>query len=101
MQSDTRCCHWAKGFNGETVLIPECMGCAVNGPDSCTCDVTESRLEAAERGRREAEQQVLRLEEARDRRLHQQELEWRHRKRLAQRVRELEELLRMAQQNRD
>lgn len=83
-------CHWMAGPGGEAVLVPECIGCAVYGPTRCTCDVPESRIEAAERGRREAEGQVQRLRKARDRRLVQQQQEWRHRQRLSRRIRELE-----------
>lgn len=82
-------CYWYRDGDGE-VLIPMCLGCAVNGPEQCTCDVPESRIEAAERGRAEAEQAVLRLREARDRRLEEQQSNWRQIKRLRTRIRELE-----------
>lgn len=72
------------------MLIPMCCGSAVYGPNECTCDVPESRIEAAERRRDIAEQEVLRLREARDRRLDEQQSTWWQIKRLRARVRELE-----------
>lgn len=63
-------CHWwreAAALGTEAVLIPMCMGAAVNGPEGCTCRVPESRVEAAERGRRAAEAEVLRLRAKLDR----------------------------------
>jgi len=83
-------CHWYRDGDGE-VLIPMCLGTAINGPAECTCDVPESRIEAAERGRAEAERQVLRLREARDRGLEEQQANWRHNKRLRERIRKLED----------
>lgn len=82
-------CYWYRDGDGE-VLIPMCLGCAVNGPEQCTCDVPESRIEAAERGRAEAERQVMRLREARDRRLDEQQRMWWQNKRLRERIAELE-----------
>jgi hypothetical protein len=58
-------CYWYRDGDGE-ILIPMCWGTATNGPLQCTCNVPESRIEAAERGRSEAERQVTRLGEARD-----------------------------------
>ena len=43
-------CYWYRDGDGE-VMIPMCLGAAINGPHECTCDVPESRIEAAERGR--------------------------------------------------
>lgn len=88
MSSPSRC-YWYRDGDGE-VLIPMCYGSAVNGPNECTCDVPESRIEAAERRRDIAEQEVLRLREARDRRLDEQQSTWWKIKRLRARVRELE-----------
>lgn len=82
-------CYWYRDGDGE-ILIPMCMACAVGGPDQCTCDVPESRIEAAERGRAEAERQVMRLREVRDRRLEQQQVDWNTMRRLRARIRELE-----------
>lgn len=82
-------CYWYRDGDGE-VLIPMCFGTAVNGPEQCTCDVPDSRIEASERGRAEAEAQVLRLREARDRRLDEQKNMWWQNKRLRERIRELE-----------
>lgn len=31
-------CHHVRGFGGERVLIPGCMGAAVYGVSGCTCD---------------------------------------------------------------
>ena len=75
---------------------PESMdenGTAINGPHACTCDVPESRLEEAERRRDEAERQVIRLREARERRLDHQQSNWWQIKRLRDRIRELENQL--------
>lgn len=85
-------CHWYRDGDGE-VLIPMCYGTAINGPEQCTCDVPESRIDAAERGRAEAEEQLLRLRDARDRRLEYQQTLWWQIKRLRERVRELEDML--------
>lgn len=85
-------CYWYRDGEGE-VLIPMCYGTAINGPAQCTCDVPESRIEAAERGRAEAERQVMRLREARDRRLEEQQSNWWQIKRLRARIRELENQL--------
>lgn len=85
-------CYWYRDGEGE-VLIPMCYGTAINGPHECTCDVPESRIEAAERRRDEAERQVLRLREARDRRLDHQQSNWWQIKRLRDRIRELENQL--------
>ncbi|MBD9529090.1 hypothetical protein [Paracoccus sp. PAR01] len=74
-------CHWYRDGDGEA-LVPMCVGAAVYGPEHCTCAVPESRIEAAERGRAEAERQVLRLREARDRRLDEQRVQWGQNKRL-------------------
>lgn len=82
-------CYWYRDGDGE-VLIPMCLGCAVNGPEQCTCDTPMSRIEAAERGREIAERHVMRLCEARDRRLEEQNTLWWQNKRLRQRIRELE-----------
>lgn len=82
-------CHWYRDGDGE-VLIPMCLGTAVNGPEQCTCNVPESRIERAERGRAEAERQVLRLREARDRRLDEQQKQWRQIKHLRARIRDLD-----------
>lgn len=96
MPSETRTgpdrCHWYRDSDGE-ILIPMCLGAAINGPCECTCDVPESRIEAAERGRAEAERQVMRLREARDRRIEEQEADWRRMKRLRARIGELEKEL--------
>lgn len=83
-------CYWIKDKDGDEILIPMCQGCAIGGPLGCTCSVPESRIEAADRGRAEAERQVVRLREARDRRLDAQESAWWQIKRLRERVRELE-----------
>lgn len=45
-------CQWYRDGDGE-VLIPACIGCAVAGPDNCTCDVPMSKIEAAEEAARE------------------------------------------------
>lgn len=81
-------CYWYRDGDGET-LIPMCWG-SVSDPGGCTCNVPESRIEAAERGRMEAERAVLRLREARDRRLGVQQSDWWQIKRLRARIRELE-----------
>lgn len=81
-------CYWYRDGDGE-VLIPMCFGTANNGPTQCTCDVPESRIEAAERGRKVAEEHVERLREARDRRLDEQRTLWWQNKRLRERIREL------------
>jgi len=48
-------CHWVK--DGKTLVqIPGCMGAAVYGPESCTCDLPLSRIENAERRAEEAEE---------------------------------------------
>ena len=86
-------CYWIKGEDGDEVLIPMCCGTAVNGPLGCTCNVPESRIEAAERGRAEAERQVLRLREARSRMLDEQKSRWYYQRRLHKRITELETLL--------
>ena len=75
-------CYWIKDEDGDEILIPMCCGAAVYGSHACTCGFPESRIEAAERGRVEAEYQVLRLRDARDRRLYVQQIEWRQRHRL-------------------
>lgn len=82
-------CYWYRDGHGET-LIPMCIGCAVGGPAECTCDVPRSRIEVAEHGRAEAERMVLRLQDARDRRLEEQRLAWSQIKYLRSRIRELE-----------
>lgn len=83
-------CYWIKDEDGDEILIPMCHGSAVYGPYACTCTVPESRLEAAERRRDAAEEYVLQLREARDRRLDEQQRHWRYQKRLRQRIDELE-----------
>lgn len=83
-------CRWVKGFDGEAVLVPGCMGGAVYGPEGCNCATPPDRLEAAERGRAAAEAHVHRLLEERDRRLEFQRQEWCEKKRLWKRIRELE-----------
>lgn len=85
-------CYWLKD-GGDEILIPMCYGSAHDGPYACTCTVPESRIEAAERGRAEAERQVMRLREARDRRLEEQKSEWHYRRRLHKRVTDLETML--------
>ncbi|PNW61816.1 UNVERIFIED_CONTAM: hypothetical protein BEN50_25680 [Euhalothece sp. KZN 001] len=80
-------CHWYRDGDGE-VLIPMCMGCAVNGPEQCTCDVPESRIEAAERERAEAEHQVMRLREKAERRLEEQQRIWNENRWLRRRIKE-------------
>ncbi|MBL3554542.1 hypothetical protein JMM51_20540 [Rhodovulum sulfidophilum] len=50
----------------------------------------ESRIETTERGRTEAEAQVLRLMDERDRRLYEQARNWRRNKLLRQRIEDLE-----------
>ncbi|MDB6178958.1 hypothetical protein PAF17_15815 [Paracoccus sp. Z330] len=86
-------CHWLKDEDGEEILIPMCCGGAVYGSYACTCTVPESRIEAAERGRAEAERQVQRLCEARDRRLDEQKASWNMQRRLRRRIAELETML--------
>ncbi|NDK36675.1 hypothetical protein [Rhodovulum sulfidophilum] len=86
-------CHWIRTDDGLDILIPMCCGAAIGGPAECTCDVPESRIEAAERGRQEAEAQVLRLRGVRDLSLEEQARMWRENKRLRQRIKELETLL--------
>jgi hypothetical protein len=89
--SDLDRCYWYRDGDGNgEVLIPMCLGTAVNGPEQCTCDVPMSRIEAAERGRRIAEEHVERLREARDRRLDEQRTLWWQNKRLRERIRDLE-----------
>jgi len=83
-------CYWHRDDQG-WALIPMCLGCAVNGPYGCTCDVPESRVERAERQRGEAMQQVGRLLEIGERRLEKQASAWRKIKRLQQRITELEQ----------
>ena len=85
-------CYWYRDGEVE-LLIPMCYGTAINGPHACTCDVPESRLEEAERRRDEAERQVIRLREARDRRLDHQQSNWQQIKRLRDRIQELENQL--------
>lgn len=60
---DARCFWWrpSVAVGCEAFLVPMCIGAAVNGPEGCTCRVPESRVEAAERARRAAEAEVLRL----------------------------------------
>ncbi|PTW37210.1 hypothetical protein C8N38_1324 [Rhodovulum kholense] len=86
-------CHWLRDEDGLEILIPMCCGAAIGGPAECTRNVPESRIEAAERGRAEAEAHVLRLMDERDRRLHEQAGIWRRNKRLRQRIEDLETLL--------
>ncbi|RAP42376.1 hypothetical protein BYZ73_04050 [Rhodovulum viride] len=86
-------CHWLRDEDGLEILIQMCCGAAIGGPAECTCNVPESRIEAAERGRAEAEAHVLRLMDERDRRLHEQAGIWGRNKRLRQRIEELETLL--------
>ncbi|MBK5923806.1 hypothetical protein CCR90_08435 [Rhodovulum sulfidophilum] len=86
-------CHWVRTDDGLDILIPMCCGSAIGGPSECTCNVPESRIEAAERGRAEAEAHVLRLMDERDRRLYEQAGIWRRNKRLRERIEELETLL--------
>jgi hypothetical protein len=50
-----------KDEQGDEILIPMCHGSAVHGSFACTCTVPDSRIEAAERGRREAELYVEKL----------------------------------------
>ncbi|MBL3576277.1 hypothetical protein JMK10_06320 [Rhodovulum sulfidophilum] len=83
-------CYWIRDQDGAEILIPMCWGAAIGGPAECTCNVPESRIEAAERGRAEAEAQVLRLREVR---LEAQAVTWRENKRLRERIAELETLL--------
>ncbi|BAQ69386.1 hypothetical protein NHU_02232 [Rhodovulum sulfidophilum] len=86
-------CYWIRDQDGAEILIPMCWGAAIVGPAECTCNVPESRIETAERGRAEAERQVLRLMDERDRRLEAQAVTWRENKRLRERIAELETLL--------
>ncbi len=83
-------CYWVRDDDGDEVLIPMCHGSAIFGPASCTCRVPESRIEVAERGRSTAEAHVMKLREARDRRLDEQKVNWRVHKRLRQRIEQLE-----------
>ncbi|OLS50221.1 hypothetical protein [Rhodovulum sulfidophilum] len=76
--------------DGIEILIPMCIGAAIGGPAECTCNVPESRIETTERGRTEAEAQVLRLMDERDRRLYEQARNWRRNKLLRQRIEDLE-----------
>ncbi|MBL3564042.1 hypothetical protein JMM61_14445 [Rhodovulum sulfidophilum] len=86
-------CYWIRDQDGAEILIPMCWGAAIGGPAECTCNVPESRIETAERGRAEAERQVLRLMDERDRRLEEQAVTWRQGKRLRQKIEELETVL--------
>ncbi|MBL3554346.1 hypothetical protein [Rhodovulum sulfidophilum] len=83
-------CYWIRDQDGAEILIPMCWGAAIGGPAECTCNVPESRIETAERGRAEAERQVLRLMDERDRRLYEQARNWRRNKLLRQRIEDLE-----------
>ena len=85
-------CYWYRDGDGE-ILIPMCYGTAINGPHECTCDVPVSRIEAAERGRAEAEKQVMRLIEKHEHGLEEQQSAWRRIKRMRARIEELEQQL--------
>lgn len=41
-------CRWTRDQDGTEWLIPGCIGTAVTGPQSCTCDTPLSRIERAE-----------------------------------------------------
>ena len=56
-------CYWHRINDDEAVMIPMCMGCAVNGPQHCTCDTPRSLIERAERARYIAIAEVDRLRE--------------------------------------
>ena len=51
-------CHYVKGFNGERVLIPGCMGAAVKGKDGCTCNYGKHQKDKLE----ELEKRIEKLE---------------------------------------
>ncbi len=53
-------CHWT--LEGElTHFIPGCMGGAVGGPESCTCDHPLSEIERERAARQEAEEYIEHL----------------------------------------
>lgn len=83
-------CYWTKDDDGASVLIPQCYGCAVSGPEACTCDVAGSRLDRAETARLSAEHEVERLREKLHRQHARYQIECDMNFRLRQRVRELE-----------
>lgn len=56
-------CYWWRCTDGETILIPRCWGCVIEGPEGCTCDVPGSELERARDARIAAEREVERLRE--------------------------------------
>ncbi|MDO5622240.1 MAG: hypothetical protein Q4G24_12300 [Paracoccus sp. (in: a-proteobacteria)] len=60
IDNDARC-YWARDEHGLEFLIPACWASINDGPSACTCHIEGSRLEQAQRGRDEAEQEVLRL----------------------------------------
>jgi hypothetical protein len=84
-----RRCYWILE-GADALLIPMCGGCAIEGVTGCTCDVPESRLEAAERGRAEAEKQVERLRATAARRDEQQAKSWNLHRRTRERLHQLE-----------
>jgi hypothetical protein len=84
-------CFWLRVAGREEMLIPMCIGAAVNGPSNCTCDVPESRIEEAERRRDEAESYVLRLREKSEQSVIHQRMSWRQNKVLRDRIRALED----------
>lgn len=40
-------CRWTRDEDGVEWLLPGCIGTAVKGPEHCTCDTPESRIEQA------------------------------------------------------
>lgn len=83
-------CHWTKADDGTEVLIPMCCGRAVCGPVGCTCDVPQSAIEVAERGRQRAEFYIARLREKSIVRQEEVDRLFRENNRLRARIRELE-----------
>jgi len=84
-------CHWYRDGDGDgEILIPMCMGSAINGPEQCTCDVPESTIERVTRERDAARAEVARLHAKAERRLEQQLADWNRMTRLRARIDELE-----------
>ena len=84
-------CYWSRQDDGEEIMVPMCIGCAVYGPYQCTCNVPESRLEQAERGRSIAESEVNRLREKLYRSADRREVERLENQRLRRRIFDMED----------
>lgn len=51
-------CYWHRDETGAEIMIPMCMGCAVSGPEQCTCDVPGSQIDQVREELRQAKEDV-------------------------------------------